>query len=534
MSLAYKPTIKIFQDNPVRHIQEAQGVTTLEPFQKQICEAVRTYQRVSVAACHDVGKTFTMAKIVLWFGSIFPGAKIITTAPTFNQVKRLLWSEIRSGYAKSKFPLGGEMMLTEWKIADDWFAIGFSTKGTDADSGGQGTSSSFQGWHAPYLLVVFDEATGIPGSIWQQLEGILTSSFVRFVAIGNPTSKGSEFYRTFQKAGVHKIYLSCFDSPNLKANHIIDMPSLIAEIDKVKAISDEEEREKYLSQYVVVHGSLLSTRWVIERAIEWGLAHPLFVSKALGQFPDEDDNAIISLGLVEEAIYREPSRHMYPISFGVDVARFGTDKTVITRMDGTNVTEVKKLIKKSTTETSGEVISLVNGCPRALAEGCIIAIDGTGIGAGVVDSLMDYQQHNMSWRNVRVLEVNFGSGFDIKSEGTQYQAEEKKKKYVNKKAEVFVVLAADLKTDISLPNDNDYLKELPTIVYRFDAKGRQYIESKEEFKKRTGLSSPDTSDSLALANYARRQPNFSEVLPESRKIDIPTIAGSLNSRRDNW
>lgn len=533
MKESYASTVQALQEDPVLHITKVQGVETLEDFQIRICNAVRKYQRVSIAACHDVGKTFTMAKIVLWFGSSFPSCKIITTAPTFNQVKRLLWSEIRSGFAKSKYPLGGEMLLTEWQMSEDWFAIGFTSRGSDAKGEGQGTASTFQGFHAPYILVIFDEATGIPSSIWQQLEGILTSGFIRFVAIGNPTSKGSQFYQTFQKAGVHKIYLSCFDSPNLIANGIVDMPSLIFEMDKVRAISDEEEREKYLSSYKIKSIPLLSTRWVIERALEWGLDHPLFVSKVLGQFPEEDDNAIISLGAVEEAIYRQPSKQVNPISFGVDVARFGADKTVITRMDGPNVSEIRKLVKKSTTETAGEVISIVNACNRALREGCTIAVDGTGIGAGVVDALVDYQMQNPEWKNVRILEVNFGSGFTEKSEGSKVQAEEKNKKFVNKKAEIFVLLAVDLKTDISLPNENDYLKELPTIIYRFDAKGRQYIESKEEFKKRTGLNSPDTSDSLALANYARRSQNFSEVLPESRTIKIPTIAGSMHST-DKW
>lgn len=533
MSLEYLPTIEALQDDPILHIRKVQGVETLEDPQVRICRAVRKFERVSIAACHDIGKTFILSKIVLWFGSSFPGSKIITTAPTFNQVKRLLWSEIRSGYAKSKFPLGGEMLLTEWQMAEDWFAIGFTSRGTDHGGEGQGTSSSFQGFHAPYILVVFDEATGIPASIWQQLEGILTSGFIRFVAIGNPTSKGSQFFQTFKKAGVHKIYLSCFDSPNLRANHITDMPSLIAEVDKVKAISDEEEREKYLSSYKIVSVPLLSTRWVIERAIEWGIDHPLFISKCLGQFPEEDENAIVSLGAVEEAIYREPSKRISPIGFGVDVARYGKDKTVITRMDGVNVREPKKLIKKATTETAGEVIAIVNACPRALNEGCTIAIDGTGVGAGVVDALKEYQQQNREWKNVRILEVNFGSGFNKESEGTETEADEKKKKYVNKKAELFVVLATDLKTDICLFNDNDYLKELPTIIKKFDAKGRHYIESKDEFQKRTGLSSPDTSDSLALANYARRSSDFSESLPESGTIKIPTIVGGLNNR-DNW
>lgn len=520
-----------FMTDPVQHIREVQGVDTMEPFQKRICEALVHHERVSVAACHDVGKTFTAAKIVLWFTSSYEGAKVITTAPTYNQVKRLLWSEINSGFQRSKMPLGGKMLGTEWTIGTDWFALGFTSQPGAAGTGEtQGTASGFQGFHGKYVLVVFDEATGISPNIWTQLEGILTSGFVRFLAIGNPTSKGSKFFQTFQAPGVHKIYLSCFDSPNLKANGIVDMPSLMAEVNRIKSMEDMEA-ERALSSYKIVQPYLLSTRWVIERAIEWGLDHPLFVSKCLGQFPEEDDHALFSLGTVEQAmLYRDRSNTLGPIAIGVDVARFGSDKTVITRMDGCHVTNVKKLVKKSTTETTGEVVALINACPRAKAEGAVIVVDETGIGSGVVDSLKEYQLKNMDWRHIRVIGVNFGAGFNDEIDRIK---EEKSKKYANKKAELFLMLAADMKTDITLINDAAYTKELPTIIYRFDAKGRYIIEGKEEYKKRTGMGSPDTSDSLALANYARKQNTFNAASPKMEASLSRPLVDSLNAK-ENW
>src|SRR5688500_441905 len=84
-----------FRRDPVYHVEKVQGVRTLEGYQKMILDTVALYERVVIAACHDVGKTFTLSKAVLWFTSTFRGAKVISTAPTYNQVKRLLWSEIR-------------------------------------------------------------------------------------------------------------------------------------------------------------------------------------------------------------------------------------------------------------------------------------------------------------------------------------------------------------------------------------------------------------------------------------------------------
>lgn len=511
--------------DPVAHIERAQGVGTLEDYQAEICRAIAEYPRVSIAACHDVGKTWTMAKIVLWFGSMYEGSKIITTAPTHNQVKRLLWSEIRSGYEKSKIPLGGVMLTTEWKISSDWFALGFTSKPEASGGEGQGTASGFQGFHAPYVLIIFDEATGISASIWKQVEGMLTSGFVRFVAIGNPTSKGTPFFRTFSQPGVKKIYLSCFNSPNLIANGITCLKDIIDEVNYIRELKEVDAQAR-LASYVVTNGNLLTTRWVIEKAIEWDVDHPLFQSKVLGIFPEEDEHALFSLGKVEACIYRGENRmdevapKGLPIIFGVDVARFGSDKSVITKMEGAEVTELKKLIKSDTAATAGEIINLVNACPRARRIGCAIVVDGTGVGGGVIDILRQYKRENIDWRKVEIMEVNFGDGFNEDEFTMDYEADEKKKKYANRKAEIFVLLAADIKTDIALPNDSAYLEELPTIIYRFDSKGRYVMESKDEYKKRTGRSSPDTTDSLALANWGRRQHNLTQAPEDSNDTTV--------------
>jgi hypothetical protein len=52
--------------------------------------------------------------------------------------------------------------LTGITLADDWFAIGLSTN----------DPTRFQGIHAPYVLIVFDEATGVAPEIWDAAEGV--------------------------------------------------------------------------------------------------------------------------------------------------------------------------------------------------------------------------------------------------------------------------------------------------------------------------------------------------------------------------
>lgn len=525
---------ELARTDPVFHVKEVQGVETLEPFQEMLLRAVEANKRVAVRSCHDMGKTWTMSKLVLWFTSVHPECKVVTTAPTARQVKLLLWSEIRAGHAKSKYPLGGEMGVQEWKIAPDWYAVGFTTQKQAA--GGQGqTNSGFQGVHAPGgVLVIFDEATGIPPDVWKQLEGLMTQHFVRFVAIGNPTTRSCEFYRCFSDLSIKKLHLSCYDSPNLRANGITCRAELEDELQRLVELP-EDERLKRLGSYKVVRPHLLTTEWVMSMALKWGLGHPLFVSKAEGDFPEDDESALMPLGVVEEAQRRRPAQlksadiKLPRFSIGVDVARKGGDKSVLTRFKGAVHAATKVLVKRVTTEVTGAVIKMVNDLPEAeRLRGGTIVVDSTGIGSGVVDALREYQASNLEWRNIIIVEFVCGETWKEGRDGTAKACAERARKYVNKKAEAFVMLAESVKTDLCLMNEDIYLEELPTIQYTFDSKGRWKIEDKDAYKKRTGRGSPDHADSLSLANYGRYHTGgVGTWTEEMAKPQGKPLAGSL-------
>lgn len=515
----------------VFHVEHVQGVSTLEPYQRRIIDAVtraiqgKGKRRIAISACHDVGKTWTSSKVVLACGSCFPGAKIITTAPSWNSVEKLLWSEIRSGHRTSKYPLGGRMLNTEWKIRDDWFAEGISPKEDASEGEGQGTSSGFQGRHGQLVIVIFDEATGIPPKRWIQAEGMMTSANVVFIAIGNPTSRSSPFFRCFSNSQWEKIYLSCFDSPNLTANGITDMEALVREYDILRSMG-EEARFDRINAYKVVQEKLLTAQWVMEKALDWGLDHPLFVSKVLGRFPDQDDHTLLPLGIVERAQLREYApTNADRFSIGVDVARFGTDKSVIKTLQGPKLVRSKTLIKADTNETAGAVMQEIEACG---SHNIVISIDGTGVGAGVVDKLRENQRERKIHHMVEIREVNFGEGFDFISKDRENKKRiEAEKLYVNRKAYLFVQLANDLKQNLVLPDDSVYLEELPTIIYKFDSKGRYVIESKDEYKKRTGRGSPDDADALALANDGRYESAGINGFTAELVAKSPTIAPGL-------
>lgn len=505
---AEKKAVEKCRKNPVLHIEKMQGCLTLEPYQKEICRLVYEHDRLAIKACHDVGKTFIMAKIVLWAGSMYPGAKIITTAPTWMQVEKLLWAEIGAGYRDSKVPLGGKMLQTEWKIEKDWFAVGMSPKDDAGGQGeGQGTTSRFQGFHGNLVIIIFDEATGIHRKRYIQAEGMLTSANVKFILIGNPTSRNSEFFRCFTSGEFKKVTITCFDSPNLKANKITNKKELKAEVDYYKTLTDAQKMKR-LKSYKIVHQKLLTLSWVVSKVAKWGFEHPLTLSKVFGEFPKDDDYAMFPLGLVETAQLREVPEDPDERCIGVDPARFGIDSSVITVLEGACQTQRIEMVKADTSEVTGKIVHLINSLPRKKKE--IVLIDGTGLGAGVVDQLKQARMRRDIPETIVIREIHFGAQCPI-ADDKQY--------YFNLKAKLFHLLAEDMKTNLSILNESVYLEELPTILYKFDQRGRYVIESKDDYKKRTGLGSPDNADSLVIANYGRhnikRVGSFSDKMMSS-------------------
>jgi len=519
--------IERLQNDPVWHVEEFQGVKTLEPFQKDILRAISDNERVCISACHDIGKTFTLAKAVLWMGSVFPGAKIITTAPTFLQVEKLLWSEIRAGYKNSAKPLGGIMLTTSWKLDHDWFALGFSPKEDAGPVDIQGSDSRFQGFHGKLTVIIFDEATGVTPKRYIQTGGMMTSGHVKWICIGNPTTKNSPFFKLFGNPMWKKIKLNCFDSPNLIANGITNKADLFSLISEIEDLPDDDKLSR-IKSFKIVKPHLLTLQWVVGAALEYSTDSPYFVSKALGEFPDEDSRSIITMSQVETA-QRRTGEKIGVRSMGIDPARFGPDKTVITIIEGNQQTYRKALKGYDTVEVVGFVVDLINKFTDHYDKE-IICVDATGLGSGVFDLLKENRQLKIIPQDIILRECHFGASC-IK--------EKDKKKFVNLKAKIFIDLRDDLKKDLAIIADDVYLGELPSIISKFDSKGRYVIESKDEYKKRTGLKSPDNADSLALANFGRHNAhevgNFDKSMSDT-STDGTGFDGTLvgSGYGDNW
>lgn len=495
---------KKFQEwrrRPKTFFTEVLGIDTLEPYQIDLLNKVANNSKVTVRACHSVGKTWTMARIALWFYSCYPNSIIITTAPTYNQVESLLWGEIREAFKKSKYGLGGNLLRTKLTKSDKHYAMGFSPQKSAGESDEQ-IGSSFQGFHSDHVMVIFDEATGVATDVWKMAEGLLTSGkVVKFVAIGNPTTKGCEFFKTFSSARFKKVHLNCFDSPNLRENGFTSKRAVKKEIDFLMTLSEDERLQK-IEGYKKPAPHLLSASWLIDYVMEWGIDHPLVVSKAFGDFPDDDDNALVKLSYVNAAIERDLPLDMAELRcIGIDVARHGDDKSVLVEMVGKKQTDMAIGVKQDITKVTGLAVNMINN--ERMATKTVVLVDATGIGAGVFDNLVEAQKTGVISKKVDLHEIHFGMSPETKDETDKEKVAQDKSRFFNLKSRMYHLLADDLKNELDIFNETNFLKELPVIKYELDTKGRLRIESKDVYRKRTSRKSPDHSDALALCNFGR-------------------------------
>ena len=514
----------------------------IEDYFVPIIEAVDDprFQRIAIKACHAVGKTFGMARIIEALMSTNDYIKIISTAPTYRQVHDLLWKEIHSAHEKKPPEFRrGQLNQTEWWINSETFARGFSPQKRVKSETGQGTDSAFQGYHAKYwTVVVFDEAVGVDPQIWEQVEGLLTSGVrILFLTIANPTSRNCRFFKCFQDRAWKTFSITCFDTPNLKAANIQSVEDIEKEVEYISTLDDEEALER-LAGYPCPKPYLVNTRWVIEKAIEWGTDHPLFMGKVLGEFPEEDGDVLVSEQDIRSAQNRESTiKGNEAIGFvGLDVARFGVDKSVLTSMVGLDQVAKKTMAKNDTNQVSGHAINFIEELQEKYpnVKKWKLAVDG-GFGHGVIDRLRELKKEGESSRKSKatdietienrrldkvfiatdILEINFGSTDWItfhygwadevtrKRKQDDRKVQEDRENYCNFKAKMFDLLSRDIKKAIKMIPDPVFMKQLPTIRKDVDSKGRLKIESKEDYKDRTGETSPDEADSFALCNFAR-------------------------------
>jgi hypothetical protein len=189
-----------YYDDPVGFARDILGVLIVWSKLEEVLLAVRDHTRVSIRSGHGVGKSFTMAIVVLWWLYARKG-RVITTASTWDQVEDVLWGEINTLAQGAKTPLPGIPLQTERRIDNTWYAKGLSTN----------KPSAFQGRHHPRLLGRGRRSRRRRGADPPPRSATLaTGAANHIVMVGNPTESERHVLRVVQASrylapGAHQL-----------------------------------------------------------------------------------------------------------------------------------------------------------------------------------------------------------------------------------------------------------------------------------------------------------------------------------------
>jgi len=443
---------------------------TLWAMQAHIAEAVLQYPRVAVRSCHGIGKTALAASLALWFLFSHNPSIVITTAPTFRQVEKLIWRELRMQYKGVPTPgLGGNLLKTELNLDENWYAMGLNSDEPE----------QIQGFHSLNVFVIVDEASGVSEKMIEAINGLMaTGQFVRILYIGNPTRPAGEFYEAFHRfSGLyHTIHVSAFDTPNLAPVK-----------DEFDAAQTKAEKLAILRAAPLIVPYLTNPSWVADMMERYGEDSQVWQVRVEGDFPSEAPDQLVPLHLIEAAENRwdkladtdrwwyEKNEARLPVELGCDIARYGDSETVFCPRSGDIEAPLEIRMKQDTMETSGQVITQGR---RLKAQ--VIRIDADGLGAGVFDRLKELQIPGIQ---------EFHGGHKANDPEMFY----------NRRSECYWALRQRYEDGaIAVQRDPVKSAQLSTIKYKTTSRGQTAIETKEEMRAR-GVASPDRADAEMMA-----------------------------------
>lgn len=444
------------------------------PYQEELLRAFIVHRRVSARGPHGLGKTTLAAWVILYAVAVMPDdLKIVTTASVFRQLKFFLWPEVR-----------------KWARAADWAKIGLRMErgkqileqsiklpGKEAFAAAPTDATAIEGAHAKYLVYIFDEAKAIPDDVWDAAEGAFSSagddtdSFAYALAISTPGVPQGRFYNIqSRQPGYEEWY--------------------------VRHVTLEE----------AIAAGRISEQWAQARAKQWGKNSALYKNRVRGEFDSTGEDTVIPLEWVEAAHERWLDRQAAGKppegrrAYGVDVARYGEDNTVVAEIIGRTVTDLQTRHKQSTMETAGQVIAIIKGDTKVEVQ-----VDVIGVGAGVVDRL-DEQGYNVTG-------VNVAEKSDLKTADGFLGFFNSRSAYWWKMREA---LDPDGEILLELPPNDQLTGDLTAPKYTYTSAGDIRVEGKDEIRKRLKRST-DHADGVILAYTAFLESPVADVIVLSRK-----------------
>jgi hypothetical protein len=457
--------------DPVAYIRERFGAEP-DAWQVKALAAFPTSPRLAFKACKGPGKTAVLAWLIWNFLETRSSPKVGATSITEDNLNDNLWPELAKWQGQSDV-LSREYTWTKTRIVRNSHpeTVFASARTWPKSADPQRQSQTLAGLHADQVLFVLDESGSIPQAVMTTAEAVLANEGVEahVVQAGNPDTREGPLFR------------ACVTDRHLWA------------VVEITGDPDDPDRSPRIS-----------LAYAREQIDTYGRDNPWVQVNVLGKFPETSLNALLGDEDVLAAMKREVPESVYTwaqMRLGVDVARYGDDRTVLFPRQGRKafMPKIMRHIRDSavSTDIATAVLEM-----KASLKAEAVAMDATGgWAAGTHDVLKATSQAPVN---------------------VQFHAPSGNPRYRNKRAEMWFAMAEWVKGGGGLPNIPELIGELTTPTYTFVG-GKFLIEPKEQVKARLGRS-PDLADALALT-FA-----IAERAPTTLKAPtLPPAAGGWKS-----
>lgn len=462
----------------------------LTGYQQEVIGELPSRKREAVRGPHGCAKSTTAAVTLLWFALTRDAAgvdwKAVATAGAWRQLinylfpevhkwaGRIRWDKVRDGRPFTRAELLNLNLRLSHGAA---FAAACSNP------------ALIEGAHADSLLFIFDEAKAIPAGTWDACEGAFSGTGEALaLALSTPGAPAGRFY----------------DIQSRKPGY-------------------EDWHARHVTLDEAIAAGRISREWAGQRALQWGTDSSIYQNRVLGEFHAGDEDATIPLAWAEAAVERWHEWHLagrpgteldFPRTVGVDVARFGTAKTVLGIRNGPVLVELRKTSKEDTMATTGRVAGVLVADPARTA-----VVDVIGIGSGVVDRLREMghkvQAFNAGGGTDR-LDVSGELGFNCARSAAWWGLREQ--------------LDPSAGSDVCLPDDDMLLGDLSAPQWKVNSGGKIAVESKDEIEKRLGRSTDD-GDAAVMAFWPRSLPHAPSSRPWAARSDLDRLTEDRTRRR---
>lgn len=484
--------IKVWLTNPLLFVKEALNVTPTKQqaealkdwgtlitvkLKRAEGQALSTHEQqyadkigLSVHSGHHTGKDAFAAWCILHFLICTYYPKIICTAPTDNQLRAILWSEIhkwlRSSNIKDVITFQAEKVFLTEAGGKEWFCI---PRTVSTNSSPDEQAETIAGFNAPFKLIVGDEASGLADAIFRPLEGGLGGKLNLVLLIGNVTKNNGFFYNTHYGTSRKVDDSGGFEDGPAVAQVYTHPGEWVCK--RWSAEDSENVNRDHVAR--------------MER--KYGRDSNAFRIRVLGLPPNATPDALVPwdwlLRATEVDITAAPDD---PLAIGVDVARFGDDLSVIVAGHGPKVESIHDYTKLDGVDIAEWVEYHVNELQHT-SEPYGVGIDIIGVGASVFDQLNRYT------RIERLYPVNVAEAASDES------------RFASLRDEILWNVREEFEHGlVSIPAHSELMYEANSVKYALTPTGKIKVESKKDMKSR-GMASPNFLDAYAIQRYTQRQ-----------------------------